>query len=102
MPPVVDFSQIHFEMTLFSLFTAIAGVSLLLIPTLPASSPFYSLVFFVSQEVLVWLTGLRKSIGDNPTDAQLKEYIESTLKAGKVSFFLWFLYPQRKKKCSAF
>lgn len=37
-----------------------------------------------NQEVLVWLTKLRKDVGDDATEEQLKEFIWSTLKAGQV------------------
>jgi len=37
-----------------------------------------------NQEVLVWLTKLRKEIGDDATEQQLKDFIWSTLKAGQV------------------
>jgi len=37
-----------------------------------------------NQEVLVWLTKIRQSIGDDATEEQLKEFIWSTLKAGQV------------------
>ncbi|CAL8093084.1 unnamed protein product [Calicophoron daubneyi] len=37
-----------------------------------------------NQEVLVWLTQMRKEVGDNPTDDQVKVYVEETLKSGKV------------------
>jgi len=37
-----------------------------------------------NQEVLVWLTKLRQSIGDDATEEQLKEFIWGTLKAGQV------------------
>jgi len=37
-----------------------------------------------NQEVLVWLTKLRKNIGDDATEEQLKEFIWGTLKAGQV------------------
>jgi len=37
-----------------------------------------------NQEVLVWLTKLRKDVGDDCTEEQLKEFILGTLKAGRV------------------
>ncbi|KAA0204078.1 hypothetical protein HAZT_HAZT006290 [Hyalella azteca] len=37
-----------------------------------------------NQEVLVWLTKLRKEVGDDATEEQLKEFIWGTLKAGQV------------------
>jgi len=37
-----------------------------------------------NQEVLVWLTKLRKEVGDDVTEEQLKEFIWGTLKAGQV------------------
>ncbi|XP_017041234.1 probable citrate synthase 2, mitochondrial [Drosophila ficusphila] len=37
-----------------------------------------------NQEVLVWLTKLRKAIGDDPTDDELKKFIDDTLKSGQV------------------
>ncbi|XP_017111073.1 probable citrate synthase, mitochondrial [Drosophila elegans] len=37
-----------------------------------------------NQEVLVWLTKLRKAIGDEPTDDELKKFIDDTLKGGQV------------------
>lgn len=37
-----------------------------------------------NQEVLVWLTKIRSSIGDDATEKQLSEFIWSTLKAGQV------------------
>ncbi|KAH8347308.1 hypothetical protein KR059_008681, partial [Drosophila kikkawai] len=37
-----------------------------------------------NQEVLVWLTKLRKDIGDEPTDDQLRKFIDDTLKSGRV------------------
>lgn len=37
-----------------------------------------------NQEVLVWLTKLRKEIGDDATEEQLKEFIWGTLKKGQV------------------
>ncbi|KAH8265354.1 hypothetical protein KR038_004988 [Drosophila bunnanda] len=37
-----------------------------------------------NQEVLVWLTKIRKDIGDEPTDDELKQFIDDTLKAGRV------------------
>ncbi|KAH8288510.1 hypothetical protein KR054_004162 [Drosophila jambulina] len=37
-----------------------------------------------NQEVLVWLTKLRKEIGDEPTDDQIKQFIDDTLKGGQV------------------
>jgi len=37
-----------------------------------------------NQEVLVWLTKLREAIGDEPTDEELKNFIDKTLKGGQV------------------
>ncbi|KMZ04068.1 probable citrate synthase, mitochondrial [Drosophila simulans] len=37
-----------------------------------------------NQEVLVWLTKLRKAIGDDPSDEELKKFIDDTLKGGQV------------------
>lgn len=37
-----------------------------------------------NQEVLVWLTKIRASVGDDATEEQLSEFIWSTLKAGQV------------------
>jgi len=37
-----------------------------------------------NQEVLVWLLNLQKQAGKNPTEKQLKDYIWSTLKGGRV------------------
>jgi len=37
-----------------------------------------------NQEVLVWLTKIRASVGDDATEKQLSEFIWSTLKAGQV------------------
>lgn len=38
-----------------------------------------------NQEVLVWLTGVKKDLGDQPvTDEQLSEYIWNTLNSGRV------------------
>lgn len=37
-----------------------------------------------NQEVLVWLEKLRKQVGDNFTEDQLKEFIWKTLKSGQV------------------
>uniref|UniRef100_A0A6P4F570 Citrate synthase n=1 Tax=Drosophila rhopaloa TaxID=1041015 RepID=A0A6P4F570_DRORH len=37
-----------------------------------------------NQEVLVWLTKLRKAIGDEPTDDELKKFIDDTLQSGQV------------------
>ncbi|KAH8244023.1 hypothetical protein KR032_012260, partial [Drosophila birchii] len=37
-----------------------------------------------NQEVLVWLTKLRTNLGDEPTDDQLKQFIDDTLKGGQV------------------
>jgi len=37
-----------------------------------------------NQEVLLWLTNLRNKIGDNVSEAQLKEFIWDTLKSGQV------------------
>lgn len=37
-----------------------------------------------NQEVLMWLTKLRKDVGDDATEEQLKEFIWGTLKAGLV------------------
>lgn len=39
-----------------------------------------------NQEVLVWLTKMRKNIGDEPTDEQIKKFIDDTLKSGQVIF----------------
>jgi len=37
-----------------------------------------------NQEVLVWLTKIRASVGDDATEEQLSEFIWSTLRAGQV------------------
>ncbi|XP_016959905.1 probable citrate synthase 2, mitochondrial [Drosophila biarmipes] len=37
-----------------------------------------------NQEVLVWLTKLREAIGDEPSDDELKKFIDDTLKGGQV------------------
>lgn len=37
-----------------------------------------------NQEVLQWLFKLKAAVGENPTDAQLKDYIWSTLNSGQV------------------
>ena len=37
-----------------------------------------------NQEVLVWLTKMTEQIGNNPSDAQVKEYVWATLKSGQV------------------
>lgn len=37
-----------------------------------------------NQEVLVWLMKMKSKIGENPTDAEVKEYIWNTLKSGQV------------------
>ncbi|KPJ11818.1 putative citrate synthase 1, mitochondrial [Papilio machaon] len=37
-----------------------------------------------NQEVLIWLEKLRKQVGDNFTEEQLKEFIWKTLKSGQV------------------
>ncbi|KAH8331035.1 hypothetical protein KR067_010774, partial [Drosophila pandora] len=37
-----------------------------------------------NQEVLVWLTKLRKAIGDEPSDEEIKKFIDDTLKGGQV------------------
>lgn len=37
-----------------------------------------------NQEVLIWLQKLRKQVGDNVTEEQLKEFIWKTLKSGQV------------------
>lgn len=37
-----------------------------------------------NQEVLLWLTKMKESIGDDLSDEKVKEYLWSTLKAGRV------------------
>lgn len=37
-----------------------------------------------NQEVLVWIQKAKKTLGDNPTDEQVKEFIWKTLKSGQV------------------
>jgi len=37
-----------------------------------------------NQEVLIWLTKIRSSVGDDATEEQLSDFIWSTLKAGQV------------------
>ncbi|KER27012.1 hypothetical protein T265_05845 [Opisthorchis viverrini] len=37
-----------------------------------------------NQEVLLWITKLRETIGDHPTDEQVKNYVQDTLKSGRV------------------
>ena len=37
-----------------------------------------------NQEVLVWLEKIRKQVGDDATEEQLKEFIWKTLKSGQV------------------
>ncbi|TGZ64982.1 hypothetical protein CRM22_006082 [Opisthorchis felineus] len=37
-----------------------------------------------NQEVLMWITKLRQTIGDHPTDEQVKNYVQDTLKSGRV------------------
>lgn len=38
----------------------------------------------INVQVLVWLEKLRKQVGDNVTEEQLKEFIWKTLKSGQV------------------
>ncbi|XP_017076772.2 probable citrate synthase 2, mitochondrial isoform X1 [Drosophila eugracilis] len=42
-----------------------------------------------NQEVLVWLTKLRKAIGDEPSDDEIKKFIDDTLKGGQVVPWIW-------------
>jgi citrate synthase len=37
-----------------------------------------------NQEVLIYLNGLRKKLGDNYTEEQLKDYVKESLKGGQV------------------
>lgn len=37
-----------------------------------------------NQEVLIWLTKMQSTIGENATDEQVKQYVWDTLKGGKV------------------
>lgn len=37
-----------------------------------------------NQEVLIWLQKMRKELGDNVTEEQMKEFIWKTLKSGQV------------------
>ena len=37
-----------------------------------------------NQEVLRWLTGVTKEVGDNPSKEQLQAFVWATLKSGKV------------------
>ncbi|KAF8570192.1 hypothetical protein P879_03324 [Paragonimus westermani] len=37
-----------------------------------------------NQETLIWITNLRKAIGDQPTDEQVKKYVQDTIKSGRV------------------
>ncbi|CAH8480563.1 unnamed protein product [Dicrocoelium dendriticum] len=37
-----------------------------------------------NQEVLMWITTMRKEIGDTPTDDQIKEYVQRMLNSGRV------------------
>lgn len=37
-----------------------------------------------NQEVLLWLTQLQASIGENPSEEQIKAYVLETLSKGKV------------------
>ena len=44
-----------------------------------------SSVYFVLQEVLVWLDGCVNALGDNWTEQDLKNYVWNTLKSGVVN-----------------
>lgn len=37
-----------------------------------------------NQEVLLWINELRSKLGDSPSKEQLKEYVQATLKSGRV------------------
>lgn len=45
----------------------------------------WPILFFLSQEVLVWLTALQKELGGEVSDEKMRDYIWNTLKSGRVN-----------------